>query len=555
MNTPTLIILALVFSISFAYGQEEKPSKTYYGEEKIDDPYISVPDRLKTASPAYSFQKAGFTVVQVNVDDAHNNILGDAANEPSLAIDPTDPARMVIGWRYFETVASNFRQAGVGVSYNNGTTWTSVGPIEEGVFRSDPVLDTDSQGNFYFNSLTGDFNCDVFKTNDPSSWEDKTYAFGGDKQWMVVDKTAEPSNGHIYAFWKLEWTACPGGSFTRSVDQGTTFQDCVEVPNNPTRGTLAVGPDGALYACGGWSNTFKVLKSSSAKNPGTSVEWEQNITVDLKGSQALYNGPNPGGMLGQVWVAADPSGTNENVYLLATVSRNDISDPADIMFSRSTDGGLTWSEAIRINDDPSISNWQWFGSLSVAPNGRIDATWVDTRDDTGTYLSSLYYSFSVDGGLTWSPNERLSEAFDPHLGWPNQQKLGDYYHMISTDEGAHLAWSATFNGEQDVYYSFIEAPLETATAAPSSPAELKIRAFPNPAQDEVTIPFYTPHTDYLTITLLDYTGATLFVVNEGFVPKGEYHTSCDVAGLNAGMYFLQLRNQEGDQQFCKIIVE
>jgi len=33
--------------------------------------------------------------------------------------------------------------------------------------------------------------------------------------------------------------------------------------------------------------------------------------------------------------------------------------------------------------------------------------------------------------------------------------MGDYYDMVSNNNGAYLAWAATFNGEQDVYYSYI----------------------------------------------------------------------------------------------------
>jgi len=93
--------------------------------------------------------------------------------------------------------------------------------------------------------------------------------------------------------------------------------------------------------------------------------------------------------------------------------------------------------------------------MSVAPNGRIDVIWLDTRDDPGGYNSALYYSNSIDGGTTWSSNERLSDYFDPHVGWPQQQKMGDYFDMVSDSNGAYLAWAATFNGEQDVYYSYI----------------------------------------------------------------------------------------------------
>jgi hypothetical protein len=78
--------------------------------------------------------------------------------------------------------------------------------------------------------------------------------------------------------------------------------------------------------------------------------------------------------------------------------------------------------------------------------------WLDTRNDPGGYDSQLMYSFSEDQGQTWSPNEFLGPAFDPHVGWPQQNKMGDYFDMVSDDLGADLAYAATYNGEQDVYY-------------------------------------------------------------------------------------------------------
>src|SRR5678816_4784044 len=49
---------------------------------------------------------------QVNVNASGQNIAGDAANEPSMCIDPSNTNRMAIGWRQFDTVTSNFRQGG-----------------------------------------------------------------------------------------------------------------------------------------------------------------------------------------------------------------------------------------------------------------------------------------------------------------------------------------------------------------------------------------------------------------------------------------------------------
>ncbi len=116
---------------------------------------------------------------------------------------------------------------------------------------------------------------------------------------------------------------------------------------------------------------------------------------------------------------------------------------------------LTGVYQLKLMMTPVPTAYQWFGTMSVAPNGRIDVIWLDTRDNSGTNLSALYYSNSKDGGVTWSQNEKLSDYFDPHVGWPQQNKMGDYFDMVSESNGAHLSWAATFNGEQDVYYSLI----------------------------------------------------------------------------------------------------
>ena len=102
------------------------------------------------------------------------------------------------------------------------------------------------------------------------------------------------------------------------------------------------------------------------------------------------------------------------------------------MFVRSTNGGATFSAPVRVNDDPVNHNkWHWFGTLAVAPNGRIDSVWLDTRNAANNTDSQLFYSYSTDGGVTWAPNVAVSNSFNPFLGYPNQNKLGDYLTIVS----------------------------------------------------------------------------------------------------------------------------
>jgi len=56
---------------------------------------------------------------QVNVSGGQN-MVGDAANEASMCIDPNNPNRIAIAWRQFDSTNSNFRQAGYAFSTNGG---------------------------------------------------------------------------------------------------------------------------------------------------------------------------------------------------------------------------------------------------------------------------------------------------------------------------------------------------------------------------------------------------------------------------------------------------
>ncbi len=461
------VLILTLWPASSVQAEEANSEKVKVVEyrEVLDDPYMPVAPEDRVTSPAKRWLRGGNVSVQVNVDALGNNVVGDAANEPSLAVDPNNPSRIAIGWRQFDTIASNFRQAGYGFTTDGGASWTVPSPLEQGIFRSDPVLTFDSSGNFYYYSLqvpAGNFLCDTFKSTDQgATWGAAVSSFGGDKAWVDVDRSGGVGDGHIYSAWSQNAACCGLDVFTRSANGGASFETPVDVPERPIFGSTAVGPNGEVLVAGrvpANGAQFVLSRSTTAQDTGEPLGFTSGSQINLGGSQVLSTGPNPAGLLGQVWVVANPAPGPHfgEIYVLSSIDPGG-SDPMDVHLVRSTDDGATWSAPVRINDD-TVGNdaWQWFGTLSVAPNGRLDVIWNDTRADPGGFDSELYYSFSVDGGRNWSKNEPLSPAFDPHLGWPQQNKLGDYYHMISHNDAAHLAYAATFNGEQDVYYLRIQ---------------------------------------------------------------------------------------------------
>ncbi|HEX5003236.1 MAG TPA: T9SS type A sorting domain-containing protein [Bacteroidia bacterium] len=540
---------------------QQRPSpadKKQMHVEAEDDPYLPNAFGNKKTSPAYTYQTptsarvTGSTIftTQVNIDGAGQNIIGDAANEPNIAINALNTNQIVIGWRQFDNVTSNFRQAGWSHTNDAGQTWVFPGLIEPGIFRSDPVLDYDNNGEIYYNSLTSTFECKVFKSaNGGASWNSGTDAAGGDKQWMAIDRTGGIGEGNIYSAWTSAYSTCLPGFHTRSTDGGQTYENCILVDGDPFWMTMTIGNSGELFIGGGsdLSDSLVVVKSLNAQIPASVISWEPPVYVSMDGYLNGWGFINPQGLNGQVNIDVDRSnGPGQgNVYLLAPVTRLSNNDPGDIMFSRSTDGGLTWSAPIRVNDDSSTLNMQWFGTMSVAPNGRIDAIWLDTREFTGSDFSALYYSYSYDQGNTWSVNEKLSPDFDPHLGYPNQDKMGDYFDMISDNTGAHLAWANTLNGEEDVYYSRIIPPLPIGITEVSPVANISV--FPNPASETITVSG-APHQTQLQ--LYNVLGSVIYA--------DEMNTSSltiNVSAFPAGVYMLRCSDSNGNTSVKKVVIK
>src|SRR5213078_2727142 len=299
---------------------------------------------------------------------------------------------------------------GWGYTSDGGIHWTFPGGLENGVFRSDPVTNTDEIGQFFYLSLQSDqaqsFFCDDLwrSLNGGQTWtllSGERGGGGGDKEWFTIDKTNGP--GHGFQYQADDGINCSGGGveFQRSTNGGVTWQTPINIPNGPVYGTLDVATNGNLFV-GGWfsGTTFYCERSSNAQIGTQTPTFDQVTPVNMGGSIGS-GGINPAGLDGQLFLAIDRSGTatNNNIYMLA----------------------------------------------SVVPPGR------STTD--------VMFARSTDGGASFAANVAVSDAFNPFEGYPNQSKIGDYITIVSDNTGGNVAYSATFNfnptrgqHEEDVYY-------------------------------------------------------------------------------------------------------
>jgi len=108
------------------------------------------------------------------------------------------------------------------------------------------------------------------------------------------------------------------------------------------------------------------------------------------------------------------------------------SDPGDVYYIRSTDGGFTFSAPFLLNTDGGTRP-QWQPNLSVSPSGTLLATWYDARDsascvegDPNTPCYRMYSRKSNDGGVSWLPDDTLSDVVTPLAAEQDPNIFGNY---------------------------------------------------------------------------------------------------------------------------------
>jgi hypothetical protein len=148
---------------------------------------------------------------------------------------------------------------------------------------------------------------------------------------------------------------------------------------------------------------------------------------------------------------------------------------ADIVVQRSTDGGITWTSPLAIDDDPpDMHVTGFYPQLNVSPNGRIDVAWQDNRETTDFHFN-VRYTYSTDGGATWAKNIKVNDRpLNFNYGISFNSDLRQPVGVASANQYVLIGWADTRNATdltqtQDNYASAVQfAPLPAAknTTAP-----------------------------------------------------------------------------------------
>ncbi|PZR81883.1 MAG: hypothetical protein DLM65_05035, partial [Candidatus Aeolococcus gillhamiae] len=195
------------------------------------------------------------------------------------------------------------------------------------------------------------------------------------------------------------------------VTQTVAGKDVPLIMQNFFAGPFIVARNGVVEAISGATGTYDSKISGTGSNAlpqlaARSTDQGRTWSVTSLGPP-VFSGT--GSQIGLGWTPkGGPMGSFLATYAFTPATAAS-SGTANIVFQRSTDAGLTWSDPVVLDDDnPDQQFTSFYPQLGVAPNGRIDVVWQDNRDQTD-YHFQVRYSYSTDGGATWAPNVPVTD--------------------------------------------------------------------------------------------------------------------------------------------------
>lgn len=375
-----------------------------------------------------------------------------AHGEVTLAADPNDAAQL-LGASMF-TLAGGNTMADLNthcvayVSHDGGLTWTK-GAVTPELRANDPTVTFGPDGIWYFLAKTpirhprknSDWDALYLRrsTDGGKTWEFLPGTIANDRPFVTVDCTEGKFRGRLYAAFDFhvhgeEGQHSPDGyrntvRLATSLDGGKSYRylyDRVMMDQGgaetagPCVGGIVVLSDGTVVI----SAEHEVTVARAGSKGKMVRSWMQAF-ISVDGGESLepaikvadigastYNLRNSITVQGSV--AVDPSGgpTKDRIYIAWADAA---SGRSEIFVSASADKARTWSKPRRVNDDspakpPAGGPDDFMANVAVNRDGVVGVTWYDRRDNPDNLGYYMRFSASLDGGETWLPSVRVSEA-------------------------------------------------------------------------------------------------------------------------------------------------
>ncbi len=446
---------------------------------------------------------------------------GGGQSETFISRHPLNPNILVASandMRY-NSPSSGYRMAAF-YSTDGGQTWKiSLTPPNADVFvpspsnggmtNVDPGLAFDSKGNLYysyiFTQVSNEGNIEdggVFvnkSTDGGATWSEPipvALSVGGgssqdshDKPFIACDANPNsPFKDRVYVTWYLispSQGQTIGFSYSSN---GEEFSPVTKIPGSVGNGSVqspmpVVASDGTLYVV--WeskNNNYTSIMVQKSTNGGVSWAWtspkvaQTVVTIGEKVNLRMAL-PNKGNMR----VSSYPFiclGDNPNNLFLVQAGKDD-KGKYGIYLAKSTDGGETWTNRIKVDDNP-YGNDMFFPAVAFDPKTKILAVaYYSSQMDPNNKAVDLFVAVSFDEGKSWN-NIRVtpqswyldhSNAVIDAGGAALGRYWGDYLSMIAYD-GKIIPCFWMPNQPRGTFFSN-NAYVAILTTAPKPPDSLR----------------------------------------------------------------------------------
>jgi hypothetical protein len=484
--------------------------------------------------------------------------------EPYLVINPSNNQNLVAAWMSLAFASGQYRIAiKTKASFDGGDSWSTANILPhfgKGFGSADVSMAFDKNGLLYISYIDYKQAPDsggiyvARSVNGGLNWDMPTKAFDMydlvskrpiDRPWLVVDKSNTINAGTLYITTKpAPWIAPPNRNYFKiSSDSGYTWTPIANIDG----GTHLVGnliaqpmaaPTSTLNGifCAAYpsyvasQNTFPAYYFAKSNNKGKSFSYNTIFAGLLS--------PIDSNLKSAYRLAASPTDSNKLFFLIPTATNGDV----DVMAFHSNDGGQTWSNNIRVNDD-SLANGKAQDMVWAAYNeqGNLLVTWRDRRNSSSIGFWNagydFYYATSTDNGQTFSKNKKLTSqfvTFDSVL----TQNGNDMMSCVYNGDTLYTVWGDTRTGKMNIFFSKTIASTNTNVGT-------TLLTIDQPQW----IIFPNPTNDYLNVSIAkELIGKELLVCDvsgKKMITQSitESKLKINIQELLKGVYFLKIDNE------------
>ncbi len=391
-------------------------------------------------------------------------------HEPSIAVSRVNTNTVIIASKDYRE--GDVKHVWIDGSTDGGATW----PVQvhmPGIpaqldTQSDPVVVARDDGRIYVSAIalnSKQTQGGVFVTwtdDNGATWHSPSVAVFSievgvdDKDWLAIDNN--PCSPYYH---RMYMVYAPRGNNVveqHSTDGGLTWSARQDIGVDGTEYPFpVVAHDGTVYnfMMSNWgpgqTGTVQITKSSDG---GQTWSAASNVATAEQPNSPMRTG-DTFRFFATIYAAVDLN--NGSLYVTWTDSRNFASDGTDVMYTRSTDGGKSWTQPTRLSHDPAgVVRDHIVPVIAVGNDSKVHAFWLDRRLDPHNRFFDSWYSSSTDGGTTWAPDIRVSTSSqDLNVGLPaaSGDAAGDYWGLDTSKDTVYVAWNDARSGDQDILVS------------------------------------------------------------------------------------------------------